>query len=200
MNEKRIAFDDALVELQVATRELRELVSKGKIPAEGQGRQMTFRLAQVLDLKENLRDLRRAAPPVAQPKLAKGWKQSGGMVVWEGSVPEPGRVMLKTADHNWAQMHFRVFFDACGTLQKIGLAAGERAFVAETHGDATKWHSCFMEMHTGAGEVIIDDRDIFSGELEIPFLALCGEGPSELSKTGQDRLMFRGLKLQPLNV
>jgi len=198
-DDKLISFDDALAALQVATRELRDLISRGQMPVEGTGIDLNFRLDDVLKLKERLREQRKLEPPLSKPDPSKGWTQKDGLIVWQGTAPETGWVMLQAGKHEWARMKFRFFFDACGTLAKVGLATGRRAFVVETHGDPNNWHSFVMDVERGSGSIIVDDQERFSGEIEMPFLALCGGGPSELSKIGEDRIAFRGARLQQID-
>lgn len=200
MAEKRlISFDAALVELQMATRQLRDLISRGDVPVEGHGVELNLRLDDVLKLKDQLRGKRSAEPPLSEPDRSKGWTQKEGLIVWEGAAPETGWVMMQTAKHDWNRMKFRFYFDAAGTLAKIGLAAGRQAFVVETRGDPDKWHSFLMQMDRGVGSIIVDDEERFAGEIQMPFLALCGGGPSVLSATKQDRLAFRGATLQQID-
>lgn len=198
-DDRLISFDDALAALQVATRELRDLISKGEMPVEGTGIDLNFRLDDVLKLKERLREQRASEPLLSKPDSSKGWTQKNGLIVWQGTAPETGWVMLQAGKHEWGRMKFRFFFDACGTVAKVGLAAGRRAFVVETHGNPNRWHSFVMDVERGAGSIIVDDQERFSGEIEMPFLALCGGGPSELSKIGEDRIAFRGARLQQLD-
>ena len=200
LTEKRLmSFDAALAELQMATRELRDLISRGEVPVEGEGVELNFHVDDVLKLKDQLREKRSSEPPLSEPDAAKGWGQKGGLIVWQGTAPETGWVMTHTAKHDWDRMKFRFYFDARGTLAKLGLAAGRQAFVVETHGNPDKWHSFLMQMDRGAGTIVVDDEERFRGEVQMPFLALCGGGPSKLSETGQDRLAFRGARLQQLD-
>ena len=193
-----VSFDEALAELQMATNELRSLVSQGVITPEGEGLELNFRLDQVLDLKKSLKDSGHPELRISQPEVAKGWSREDGLIVWRGSVPETGWVLLKMAPQDWDHMEFRVFFDARATLGKVGLAAGRRPFVAETRGEPAKWHSFLMEKRSGLARVVADDHELFSGPLAMPFLGLCGGGASKLSLTNQDTATFRGLKLERL--
>ena len=193
-----VSFDEALAELQMATNELRSLVSQGIITPEGDGLDLNFRLSQVLDLKKSLKESGHPELRISQPEVAKGWSRQDGLIVWRGSAPETGWVLLKMAPQDWDHMNFRVFFDARGTLGKVGLAAGKRPFVAETRGEPARWHSFLMETRSALARVVTDDREVFSGPLAMPFLGLCGSGASELSLANQDTAIFRGVKLERL--
>ncbi len=195
-DKKLMSFDAALGELQMATRELRDLIAKGEVPVQGEGVELSFSVDDVLRLKSELREKRSTESPVSVPDAAQGWGQRDGLIVWQGTAPETGWVMTHTAKHDWDRMKFRFYFDACGTLAKVGLAAGRQAFVVETHGNPDRWHSFLMHMNRGTGTIIVDDEERFRGEVQMPFLALCGGGSSKLSETGEDRLAFRGAKLQ----
>ena len=199
-DKKLMSFDEALGELQMATRELRDLIAKGEVPVEGEGVELNLRVDDVEKLKNELREKRSSEVPVSVPDSSKGWGQKDGLIVWQGIAPETGWVMTHTAKHDWDRMKFRFYFDACGTLAKVGLAVGRQAFVVETHGNPNKWHSFLMRMDRGTGTIIVDDEERFRGEVQMPFLALCGGGPSQLSETGEDRLAFRGAKLQQLDM
>ena len=198
MTDKFITFDEALAELQMATNELRSLVTQGKIDIEGDGLQLNFRLSQIQELKKSLQHEGEGQLTITRQEMGKGWSREGGLIIWRGRAPARGWVMLKTAPQDWEHMHFRLFFDVRGSLERIGLAAGDRLLAIETGGNPVAWHAFLVEMHKSTGRVLADDREIFSGELPMPFLALCGGGPSELSQTNQDSLIFRGLKLERL--
>ena len=192
-NERYISFDEALAELQMATSELRALVSEGRLPIEGDGLSLNFKLSNVLELKKHLSE---EPPALPLPKSGvTGWSRQEGLIVWRGSAPDAGWIILKTAPRQWDNMKFHMFFDARGTLKKIGFAAGTRSFAVDTHAPA-RWHSFYVEMRNGVGKVSIDDAEVFAGTLYIPYIALCGNGATELSRVGQDAMSFRGLKIE----
>lgn len=182
----------------MATGELRSLVAQGKIAIEGDGLDLHLKLDQVLELKNALRD-RQPEMPISREEVSRGWSRQDGLIFWRGAVPPAGHVMLKAAVRDWQHFNFRLFFDVRGTVSKVGLAVGKRLFAADTTGNAVKWHAYAMEMNNGIGRIVIDDKQIFSGNLEVPFIALCGAGASELSRTNQDTVIFRGLKLERIS-
>jgi len=191
--DRFISFDEALAELQMATSELRALVSQGRLPVEGDGLSLNFKLDNVLELKKHLHD---EPPALALPKPGtSGWIRKEGLIIWRGSAPENGWITLKTAPRQWDTMKFKMFFDARATLRKVGFAAGTRAFAVETK-DPERWHSFYAELRNGFGKVSIDDNEIFAGTLYIPYIALCGNGGTELSLKNQDDMAFRGLKIE----
>ncbi len=199
MDEKPLmSFDAALAELQMATRELRDLIAKGEVAVEGDGLELSFDPTVIQELKTELQLKRSSEPPIPEHELAKGWTQKGGLIRWEGTAAESDWVMLRAGKHEWGRMKFRFYFDARGTLGKVGLAAGHRVFVVETKHDPDHWHSFLMHVESGEGSIVVDDQERYTGKVEIPFLALCGGGPSELSETGKDWIAFRGAKLQQL--
>ena len=196
--ESLISFDKALAELQMATRELRDLIARGDVAVEGHGLDLNFRRDTILQLKEELVRKRSEEPPIPEAEIAKGWAQRGGIITWQGTAPEDGWIMHRAGKHKWDRMKFRFYFDARGTLAKVGLAAGQRVFVVETRRDPDRWHSFLMHVESGEGTIVVNDEERFSGRIEIPYLALCGGGPSELSRAGQDRLSFRGARLKQI--
>lgn len=197
--DKFLSFDEALSELQMATNELRSLVSAGKIvPEEKGGLDLSFSLQQVMDLKKKLKESGYPEIRIARPEVAKGWSRQTGLVVWRGNATDIEWVLLKLAPQEWNRIGFRLFFDARSTLARVGVAVGDRAFVAETNKQPAKWHAFLVEMFAGRGQVIIDDKQVFAGQIDIPFIGLCGSGSTELSLTNQDTAIFRGLKVEQL--
>ena len=198
-SDKFLSFDEALSELQMATNELRSLVSSGKIVPEGVGLELNFRQSQIEELKKRLKESGHPELRISRPEVAKGWSRETGLIVWRGSASEVEWILLKLAPQDWNHIGFRLFFDARSTLGRIGIAAGDRAFIAETNLQPAKWHSFLIEMFAGRGQVVIDDKQVFAGQLDLPFVGLCGSGASELSMTRQDTAIFRGLKVEQLN-